>query len=133
MSKLVEELKKEHSVIAEILNNVKSLGIASEQGQKTLLAAKNVFLAHLKKEDEQLYLVLNNAAESDVNLKWTLDMYAKDMEGISKAALEFFEKYSTGGSGIKFAEDYGSFVAKLSQRIRKEENIIYAKYDELKL
>ncbi len=131
MSKLVDELKRDHSVIAETLNKVKSLGITSEEGQNTLLTAKSGLLAHLRKEDTQLYPVLNNAAESDATLKQTLVMFAKDMEGISKAALEFFEKYSTGGSGMEFAKDFGSLIAALSQRIGKEENTIYAKYDEL--
>ncbi len=132
MSKLVEELKQDHKVIAETLNKVRGLGIASEEGQSTLLSAKDGLLAHLKKEDEQLYPVLNNAAKSDDNLKRQLDMFAKDMEEISIGALEFFAKYSSGGSGIEFAKDFGSLFATLSQRIRNEESIIYKKYDELK-
>jgi len=60
-----------------------------------------------------------------------LDNFAKDMEVISEAAFEFFEKYSTGGSGIEFAKDFGRLFALLSQRISKEENIIYKKYEEL--
>ncbi len=132
MSKLVDELKKEHSVIAETLNNAKNLGITSEEGQKTLLAAKSGLLAHLKKEDEQLYSVLKNASESDANLKVTLNTFAKDMDEISKVALEFFDKYSTGGSGLEFAKDFGELFAIISKRIRREESIIFQKYDELK-
>ena len=131
MSKLIEELEKEHSVIAEALNQVKSLGISSEEGQNTLLAAKGGLLAHIKKEDEQLYPVLNNAAESDDTLQRTLDTFAEDMNEISKAAFEFFDKYSTGGSGIEFAKDFGRLFATLSQRIGREERILYQKYDEL--
>ena len=52
MSKLVDELKKEHLVIVETLNKVKTLGFVSEEGRNTLLAAKNVLLAHLKKESK---------------------------------------------------------------------------------
>ncbi len=132
MSKLVEELKKDHAVIAETLNKVKKLGIVSTEGQNTLLAAKNGLLAHLKNEDEQLYPVLNNAAKSDANLKRNLEMFAKDMDTISKTALEFFDKYSAGGSGIEFARDFGKLFATLSQRISKEERIIYKEYDKLK-
>ncbi len=132
MSKLVEELKKDHSVIAETLQTVKKLGITASDGQNTLLAAKNGLLAHLKKEDEQLYPVLNNAAKSDANLKRNLDMFAKDMDTISKTALAFFDKYSSGGSGMEFARDYGKLFATLSQRISKEERVIYKEYDNLK-
>ncbi len=131
MSKLVEELKKEHTVIVKVLNKVKSLGITSIEGQKTLLAAKSGLLAHLKKEDEQLYPVLQTAAESNPNLKQTLDIFAKDMEEISQAALDFFEKYSTGGLGLEFAKDFGTLFATLSNRIRREERTLYSKFNEL--
>ncbi len=131
MSELTKELGKEHAVIAEILNKANSLGITSEQGQNMLLAAKNGLLEHLSKEDEQLYPVLHNAAEHDADLKRTLDLFATDMDKISKAALEFFAKYSAGGSGIEFAKDFGALYAILTIRIRREESILYQKYDEL--
>ena len=131
MSKLAEELKKEHAVIAEMLNKVKQNGITSQEGQTTLLAAKKGLVAHLKKEDDQLYAYLNKKAESDAGLKRTLDMFVSDMEGITKAAMEFFDKYAKGGSGLEFAKDFGRLYAVLSQRIYKEENIVYKKYDEL--
>ena len=132
MSKLIEELRKEHVAIAETLAQVNRLGITSEQGQSLLLDAKSGLLAHLEKEDEQLYPVLHSAAERDANLKRILDLFAHDMDKISKAALEFFEKYSTGGSGVEFAKDFGGLLAALSIRIGREESILYRKYDELK-
>ena len=116
MSKLVGELKRDHSEIFETLNKVKSLGITSGEGQKTLIAAKSSLLAHLKKEDEQLYPVLHNTAVVDGNLKRTLNVFAKDMDEISEAALNFFTKHSTGGSGIEFAKEFGVLYATLSQK-----------------
>ncbi len=132
MSYFIEELTREHAVIAETLKKIKSLGISSKEGQKTLISAKSTLLAHLKKEDEQLYPVLKKAAKNDFNLDQTLDLFAKDMEGISKTALEFFEQYSGGGSGLEFAKNFGRLSAALTQRIFKEENILYKKYAELK-
>ncbi len=131
MSKLVDELKKEHTVIVDALNQVKKLGFTSEEGQKTLFAAKSGLLAHLKKEDEQLYPILHNAAESNTDLKQTLNIFAKDMDEISKAALGFFEKYSSGGAGLEFAKDFGKLFAVLANRITKEEQTLYKKFDEL--
>ncbi|MCP4151290.1 MAG: hemerythrin domain-containing protein [bacterium] len=131
MSNLIKELIKDHTVITETLNKVKSLGITTQEGQKTLLSVKNMLLAHLKKEDDKLYPLLSKAAEKDVNLKRTLGIFAKDMEEISKTALQFFEKYSGGGAGLEFAKDFGRLHATLAQRISKEENIIYKKYDQL--
>lgn len=131
MSKLVEELKSDHKVIAATLNKVSGLGISSPEGQKTLLAAKSGLLAHLKKEDGHLYPVLKNAATADADLKRTLDMFAKDMVIISMAAVEFFDKYARGGDGLAFAKDFGRLYATLSQRISREENVLYKKFDEI--
>lgn len=131
MNRLVDELKKDHEEIVEVLTKVKKLGISSKDGQDMLLAAKGGLLAHLSKEDKRLYPILRKAAENNQNLKTTLDMFAKDMESVSKAAVEFFEKYEKGGSGIEFAKDFGRLVGVLSIRIQKEENIIYAEYEKM--
>ena len=131
MSKLIDELKEEHTRITTTLNKVEKIGVFSKNGQDVLLSVKSALLSHLKKEDEQLYPVLHESAKKDRGLKRTLDMFAKDMEEISKSVLEFFDKYSEGGSGMKFAVDYGRFFAALSSRIRREEDILYAKYNEI--
>ena len=131
MSELIDELKHEHAVIADTLNKVRDLGVGSKEDQEKLLAAKAGLLAHLKKEDERLYPVLIEEAKKDGSLQHTLDAFANDMQTISKGALEFFAKYAKGGSGMEFAKDFGRLFATISQRIRKEENIIYARYDAL--
>lgn len=131
MSKLVEELKKDHNAIADILEQVSKMGISTKEGQQRLLDAKQGLLAHLKKEDEQLYPVLNKAAGSDATLKKTLDMFAGDTAEISKAAMAFFNKYAGGGSGIEFAKEIGKLFTTLKSRISKEENILYKEYDRL--
>lgn len=131
MSKLIDELKKEHAAIVAILNEVGKSGVSSKEGQQKLLDAKTGLLAHLKKEDEQLYPVLNKAAEKDPSLKQTLSFFAGDMVGISKTAIEFFGKYSQGGSGIEFAKEIGKLFTILKSRISKEEDIIYKEYERL--
>jgi len=131
MSNLIEELKEEHVIIVDTLHKAKDLVVTSEEGQSTLHKAKNMFLAHLKKEDEQLYPILEKAAKKNEELKGTLDKFSQDMEVVSKAAIEFFDKYSQGGEGIEFAKDFGRLYITLSRRINKEEAIIYEKYSEL--
>jgi len=131
MSKLVEELKKEHAAIAEILVKVRELGIGSPEGRTLLISAKESLLAHLRKEDRELYPVLRKKPESDERLKKTMDVFAKDMESISQAALDFFNKYSQGGSGVDFARDFGRLFIVLRGRINKEEDILYKEYEKL--
>ncbi len=133
MSKLIEELKREHRAIVGTINEVNRLGIGTKEGQNMLMSAKNSFIAHLKKEDEHIYPLLNRAAENDPELKTTLDFYATNMDEISRAVFDFFEKYSYGDSGLEFSTDYGTLYTTLSMRITKEEAVIYKKFDELNL
>ncbi len=133
MSKLIEELKREHRAIVGTINEVNRLGIGTREGQNMLMSAKNSFIAHLKKEDEQIYPLLNRAAENDPELKTTLDFYATNMDEISITVFDFFEKYSYGDSGLEFSTDYGILYTTLSMRITKEEAVIYKKFDELNL
>jgi hypothetical protein len=133
MSKLVEELKKDHEEILEVFAKVMKLGINSKEGQDILLAAKVKLLGHLKKEDERLYPALFKAAENNQDLRRKLDVFANDMKSISKNAIDFFEKYARGGLGVEFSKDFGRLVGLLKVRMPKEEEIIYAEYEKLKL
>lgn len=131
MSVLVEKLKRDHVVIVDILNQVKGMGISSREGLGKLLSVRTALLAHLKAEDEQLYPALKKEAETSDPLKRTLDLFAREMDTISKEALSFLDKYISGGSGLEFARDFGRLCANLTQRVRKEESILYPEYDKL--
>lgn len=131
MSMLIERLKREHGTIINALNKIKELGVGSKEGQDTLRAAKIGLLAHLKAEDGHLYPVLNREAKNNESLRRTVEMFARDMETVSKEALHFFEKYAQGGSGLEFAKDFGRLYTVLTQRISKEEKGLYPAYDSL--
>ncbi|ODS32128.1 MAG: hypothetical protein SCARUB_02730 [Candidatus Scalindua rubra] len=131
MSALIEELKKEHLEIVAALNEAKKLGILSKEGQTKLLSAKASLLAHLKKEDEQLYPALMKEAENNKGVKNTLDLFAIDMENVSKVVLEFFDKYSGGVLGEEFQREFESLFVALSTRIRNEEDALYDEYEKI--
>ena len=129
---LTNELKNEHAEIAEALNKVVKLGIGNTKGQKELMNAKGMLLRHLQKEDTFLYPKLAQAAQNDDKLKRSLNSFARDMNEISKVALNFFDKYQEGGNGIEFARDFGHLFSVMSMRIRKEETYLYELYDNLR-
>jgi len=131
MKNLIDDLKNEHVQIAESMNRVNKLGIYSLEGQKLLLESKNFLLAHLHREDSEFYPALHEAAINNAALGRMLDSFAKDMDSISKAALDFFEKYKSGGSGLEFARDFGWLFSVLQMRIGREERILYAEYLKL--
>ncbi len=131
MSVLIEELKKEHSEIVAMLNEIKELGILSKEGQAKLMSAKAHLLAHLKKEDERLYPVLRKEAAHNKNLKKEVDMFAMDLEYVSRVASEFFDKYSEGTLDEEFLTEFESLSAALSARIKNEEDALYQEYNDI--
>ncbi len=131
MSTLIEEFKREHAKIIAMLNEVKELGILSKEGQARLMSIKAHLLAHLKMEDEKLYLLLRKEAEDNERLKNTLDLFAIDMEKVSSVVQKFFDKYFGGEIEGNFSINFESLFATLSARIRNEEDALYEEYEEI--
>ncbi len=132
MAKLTDELRAEHEVIARALAEATELGAGSEASRAKLLGAQGSLLNHIAREDGELYPALWAAAEADPELHDTLDAFASDMLATSRAVLAFFTKYSSADSDpVQFAVDYGVLLGKLTTRIRWEEDVLYAKFDEL--
>ena len=132
MTALIEEFKQDHIKLVDILTEVKAIGIGKKEGQEKLMAAKTAFIGHLQKEDRQLYPVLKRAAEKDDSLNRKIEMFAKDMDDISKGAMDFFSKYGTGNHDtLEFAKEFGTLFSTVKNRIYKEENILYPEYDKI--
>ncbi len=132
MENLIEDFVNDHKILIEALNEVKQLGIAKKEGQEKLLSIKNAFINHLKKEDLKLYPALHSAASKDEKLKKKLEMFAKDMDEISKGVMTFFSTYSSDKyDNHEFAKDFGKIYSTLKNRVYKEENILYPEYDKI--
>ncbi len=129
MSILIEELKKEHAEIVTTLDEVKKLGILSKEGQHKLMSLEASLLAHLEIEDDQLYPALRKKAEQNNNLKNTLDLFAMDMENVSKIVQGFFDKYAEELSGEDLQKDFDNLCTALSKRINNEEESLYEEYE----
>ena len=130
MSILVESLKDEHAALVNLINEVKRLGISTPESKNKLHSIKEGLIAHLKKEDERLYPRLREVAARDAVVEKTLVTFAKDMEGITKSAMDFFEKYSHESNNLDFFKDVGRLFAALADRIRKEEGSLYPLFDK---
>ena len=132
MSILIEELKKEHAEIVATLKEVKRLGILSKEGQDKLMSVEASLLAHLEIEDDQMYPALRKEAEKNKNLKNTLDLFAMDMDNVSKVVQDFFDKYSEELSGEELPKDFENLYTALSKRISNEEESLYEEYEYMK-
>jgi iron-sulfur cluster repair protein YtfE (RIC family) len=132
MSILIEELKKEHAEIVATLKEVKKLGILSKEGQNKLMSLEASLLAHLEIEDDQMYPTLQKEAAQNKNLKNMLDLFAMDMENVSKVVQDFFDKYSEEFSGEDLQKDFENLYTALSKRINNEEESLYEEYEYMK-
>lgn len=133
MSILIDELKRDHTAMQNLLQRVRDPRVTNKEAHQILVSAKASLLAHLKKEDAQLYPVLNAAAQGNSHLKRTVDFYAKDMDEITRRAVEFFDKYSrdTATIDLEFAKAYGNLFATITRRMRSEETTLYEEYEKL--
>ncbi|MDV5121351.1 MAG: hemerythrin domain-containing protein [Candidatus Scalindua sp.] len=131
MSALIDEFKKDHSEIIDTLKEIKELGVLSEEGQAKLISAKESLLEHLRKEDELLYPVLKKEAEHNEKLKELLDVFAKDMENVSRVVMDFFDKYSEDVIDSAVTDEFEHLFAAFRNRIRHEEDILYEEHEKI--
>ena len=131
MSALIDEFKKDHLEIIDTLKEIKELGVLSEEGQAKLISAKESLLEHLRKEDELLYPVLKKEAEHNEKLKELLDVFAKDMENVSRVVMDFFDKYSEDVIDSAVTDEFEHLFAAFRNRIRHEEDILYEEHEKI--
>lgn len=136
-NELITQLTSEHTFIKEKLKEAKKLGMRSHSGLDALVSAKRALMAHLTKEDRELYPSLREAAKTDAEARAMLDMFARDMEAVTAVVLKFFEKYEAPDAAkvpdSEFARDFGELVARLSLRISTEEQLLYKQFERMKL
>jgi hemerythrin-like domain-containing protein len=141
MSQLIEELKSEHVQLKQILKKAGDFTKPAVERIAYLSDIKKGLLAHLGKEDRELYPLLRRAGEQNQEVQRILDVFAKDMEEIAPQALAFFEKYEDVQrvseqmrTEIQFAVEFGRDLERLmillGLRIGREEASLYPQFDK---
>jgi hypothetical protein len=133
---LTKKLKNEHVQIVDALRGIQSNIIKGSSNSefnlgKSVVAAKAALFAHLKHEEVELYPVLRKAAETDEEIRTTLKVLASNMEGVAKAAVEFFDKHESGSDPKACLADLAKLMAALGTRVRREEESLYSIYDRV--
>ncbi len=127
---MITILKEEHSKVLDMLKELK--GLSPEETARRLKEIEKALLAHLEKEDRDFYPVLQRASERDQEIRDTLEVFARDMEKISKDIQLFFERYSRSEAlDIEFMIDLGRVITTLEGRIKKEETILFPLYERI--
>ncbi|MGE0869609.1 MAG: hemerythrin domain-containing protein [Kofleriaceae bacterium] len=136
MSKLIQQLRTEHQVLVarldEVRNSIdpKTGKLPLEKAVFALTMVKKSLLAHLGKEDEELYPLLRHAASKDPAVHDLLKRFGDEMQQISAAALSFFEKYDNRGLFSQaFPSDLEGLYKVLAARIQAEESELYPAYE----
>ncbi|GAX59936.1 hypothetical protein SCALIN_C05_0021 [Candidatus Scalindua japonica] len=131
MSILIDQLTKEHSDIFAELNEADNLSIITEEGQNRLFSTKADLLVHLHNEDENLYPVLRKEAENNKHLESVLKSFSSEMESITESTMKFFERYSNGVIDSKYVESFQIILSALSERMKKEESVLFVEYEKI--
>jgi hemerythrin-like domain-containing protein len=122
-SPLITQLKADHAAIQKALDTIREASFQRAVSERELTAIKDRLLAHLAKEDKQLYPVL---LSQEANRR-TAEKFQERMQPISTEVLAFFTTYQTPESrqGMAFAKDLGRLMQRLTMRIRDEETHLY--------
>lgn len=122
---LITNLKNEHQEIFRHLEKCLTLGMSNE-GRQSLKQARNLVAAHLALEDHKLYPQMQAHAKT----KELAASFASEMKDISKEVLSFFDALERGESGMDFARRMGSTIARLRQRMTREEVRLYSAFEQ---
>jgi len=131
MSTLTDELVEDHQAIIEMLLQAGADGAGTREAREMIGTVKEVLLSHFRKEDSLVYPPLMNASEQDPELRHMLGVFLKDLEKVTRSAMDFLERYSEGGSGGDFDKDLERFMAIFRERVKKEEGVLYRKFDAI--
>lgn len=127
---MINELKKEHAVIIDTLKEIRELGSCSTEGYDKILSIQKSLLAHLNKEDEELYPLLRDAAKSNRKLQEKINAFDGNIGAVSIAAFDFFGNYPTKARG-QLAKEIEWLIETLTWRMQREEAILFTMYDNL--
>ncbi len=128
---LITELRSEHEFLLDQVKKITNLGANTEEGLALLLGVKDALLAHLGKEDKELYPLLNKNAQEDDSLFELLQRMSTDMAEITQFVLDFFARLAQDPSSREIYEDFLTLGKKLNKRIRLEEVTLYEEFERL--
>lgn len=131
MNPLIDELKQEHRTICRLFDEIGALGVESPAGREKLLAARELFMAHLEKEDREVHAVLARAERDNPDLCETMYLMHFNLKDVSAFVVEFFAKHVGGGCPETFAGDFDLIRVLMNNRIRREERVLFREFERV--
>lgn len=130
MTGFIQELRNEHAEIIERLRAIKRLGVHTMEGRNYLSELKSFLCQHIEKEDRRLYPALKDRIANDMELKKHIEAFEEEILEMSGLCKRFFDTYATEGGGIEFLSAFDKLHHSLENRIQREENILFQKYED---
>lgn len=127
LSRLTDTLRAEHCTILRLIDEARSAGIGSQGAFEALRKSKALIIAHLRKEERELYPPLFASCDFGV----MGDAFSAEMVRLSQTVIRFFERYETDGvaDGGELATELDRIIGLLHTRIAREENTLYPAYE----
>lgn len=131
---LVDELKNDHKNLLALYMAIKS---SFDSGDYQAVSAKlNEFRVglqgHLLTENVRFYIYIDRVHGQDEMNSELIRGFRREMDGIGRAALNFLQKYEMIGVDKElasaFAADFATIGTVLTERIKKEEGVLYPLY-----
>lgn len=130
---LIQSLNAEHAQLASILSDIKNEGSLTPKALEKISQVKSALISHLAHEDRDFYPVMKQEANINPSLAQLLEVMGRDMNDIAEAALSQIAAWEKGEGKERFTQDCSSLISVLSDRIKREEHSLYAKYLKLVL
>lgn len=133
---LMVQLTTEHRQLLEIFREIQ---VASNRGEYKKIILKlgqfrSLLQGHLLVENVRLYIYLERMFADDTENYELIREVRKEMDGISRSALAFLEKYEGLGIDrdleISFTQDLEAFGTLMMHRIETEERVLYPLYHQ---
>lgn len=131
---LINELKDDHQ---ELLAAYMSIKASFDQGNYLAVSQQlNDFRfglhSHLLTENVRLYIYVGSMLSHDGQKAEMIRSFRHEMEGIGKTALRLLKKYEAISLDTEladpFARDFAAIGSILTERIKKEESVLYPLY-----
>lgn len=125
MADLLAQQEEEHRVILARIEEARSLGPLSPHGRERLDTTMAMFMAHLDRDEAEIFRVLEAAAQTNDSVRQALRWFAVHRT-ISVEAIEAAcERLRRTTSELEYAQDFGHLVAIIGSRIQREESILH--------
>lgn len=131
---LIDELKSDHQKLFAAYLSIKA---SFEQGDFSAVSYQlNEFRFdlhnHLLTENVRLYIYLGSMVSQDEKKAAMVRGFRHEMEGIGKTALRLLKKYEAISMdqelATPFSEDFAAIGTILTERVKKEESVLYPLY-----